>query len=167
MVVCTARRFLVRIPSGACLCGVCMFSPCMSRFTPDTPASSHLPKKCMSGSFVTPDSSKEWLWEWMVVCLICLYVSLWWTGGACTLDRSPNDHKMKKTAFLKTQQSRNHTISQKYDISWNTSIEEGKPTVHRYVNTDIFLFWNLLCPLFSEMYFSSIFMFYIIVLMFL
>jgi len=42
----TARGFLVQIPAGALLCGVCMFSPCMTGFSPGTPTSSHPKHAC-------------------------------------------------------------------------------------------------------------------------
>ncbi len=36
-------------PTGALLCGVCMFSSCLCEFSPGTPASSHNPKTCRLG----------------------------------------------------------------------------------------------------------------------
>ena len=42
MVRLTARGFQVRSPTGAFLCGVCMFSPSMHGFSPGTPASMHV-----------------------------------------------------------------------------------------------------------------------------
>jgi len=43
-------RDLGSIPGlGHCLCGVCIFSPCVCEFPPDAPVSSHSPKMCGLG----------------------------------------------------------------------------------------------------------------------
>lgn len=69
-----------RLAWGLPLCVFCMFSQCLCRFSPGTPASSHSSKTCTSGKLGTLILHRI-EWEWLSVFLCDSVINRWLVQG--------------------------------------------------------------------------------------
>jgi len=101
----TARGFLVQIPAGAFLCGVCMFSLCMRGFSPGTLASPQHPKTCVFYYWIIDSKlSLEVSVSVHGCCLsVCNPVMDWRPVLTAGIDSSPSPEWMKKFSTVRSR----------------------------------------------------------------